>query len=52
MAAYFTSVSRQGRFSAVLNAPKLAQYPPGKGRWTTWVDGMKVMPGVDSKFLD
>jgi len=29
-------------FSAVLNSPKLNQNPPGAGRWTTLLDGMKV----------
>jgi saccharopepsin len=28
--------------AAVLNAPKLNQYPPGEGRWTTLMDGMRV----------
>jgi saccharopepsin len=29
-------------FAAVLNAPKLSQYPPGKGRWSTLMGGMRV----------
>jgi saccharopepsin len=29
-------------FASVLNSPNLAQYPPGNGRWTTLMDGMRV----------
>ena len=36
------------KYAAVLNAPKLPQYPPGRGRWTTLLDSLKV----DGKALD
>jgi len=30
------------KYAAVVDAPKLPQYPPGNGRWTTLLDGVKV----------
>jgi saccharopepsin len=38
----FTIGEIDEEFAAVLNAPKLDQYPPGEGRWTTLMDGMSV----------
>jgi saccharopepsin len=38
----FTIGEIDQEFAAVLNSPKLDQYPPGEGRWTALMDGMRV----------
>jgi saccharopepsin len=38
----FTIGEVELEFVAVQNSPQLNQYPPGNGRWTTLLDGMKV----------